>query len=524
MIQSVLESEMSARNIALLSLLGCGSTGGTKIQDGGAASTSRELVLEQAPGGAMFADPSLFPVLRLHIGVDGGPVSVEASIGNALFAAAEQPGGDWVAELYVGGMQGEHLVEVSADWPDGTSASAAADLLLGSEGMQITDFGLDGLAATPRIHTDGDALWVTWVDGSGDRRHLWAMEIDGAGRPLGEKTRLTPEGSDVVSGRVVLGGGVFGILYQSSGSSLRNWLCLVSTDGSQVLGPVQLDADGWSTTADGDISYDGQAFYAAFRSYTAETSSVFWLRAEPSTGSVLGPIAATSSGDGEPVGNFVLPSFLRLETIGGISMLTYTRELWDSPLGMHIPQVYATVLDAEGGLLQEGVLPVPFSMPFSFEAHVHQAHGDFVPLWTAVSLEDPELNPPHRIYGARAEPDGLTAPEDFSVELLVEAPMSRGEMVLVENLSGFGTLAWVDDRTRENLTDGGIDLRAASMDSSLGLGEEHLFGHARFLAMSSELNGVSAGQNAILTWADERRGGTVISPMTEVYLETVWPE
>ena len=507
--------------VLLFAQLGCGAFGETKIQDGDAPSSGTSVILPQAPGGAMFANPSLFPVLRIQITADGAE-SVQASIGSALYPAVQDAGGDWTAEVDVGGMEGEHLVEVSAVWPGGSRSVVEADLLLGTEGMQITDFGLDGLASTPRVHSDDGELWVTWVDPSGDRRHLWAMEIDGAGRALGERIRLTPEGSDVVYGRTALGGGVFGVLYQSAGSSLRNWFSLVAADGTEVLAPLPLDEDGWSTTADGDVSHDGEAFYAAYRNHTPEGSSVFWLRADPS-GGLHGPLAPVSSGDGDPVGDFVLPSFIRIEAIGGVSMLTYTRELWDPVLEMELPQAWATVLDPEGDVLQEGVLPVPLQWPFAFEAHVHQAHGAFVPLWTAVGLEDEELNPPHRIYGALVSADGQEAPEDYEGSLLVEAPMDRGEMVLVGTSGSYGVLAWVDDRTREDLSAGGLDLRAAPVDGELVPGEELLFGHARFLAMSSGLSGVSAGRNAILAWADERGGGTVISPMTEVYMETVWP-
>ena len=40
--------------------------------------------------------------------------------------------------------------------------------------------------------------------------------------------------------------------------------------------------------------------------------------------------------------------------------------------------------------------------------------------------------------------------------------------------------------------------------------------------MSSEVSGVPLGHNSLIVWLDQRKGGSVIAPKSEVYFETMW--
>lgn len=84
-------------------------------------------------------------------------------------------------------------------------------------------------------------------------------------------------------------------------------------------------------------------------------------------------------------------------------------------------------------------------------------------------------------------------------------------------------MAWTDARSyAASVTDGEVQLYASVLGRDLAAANEVLFAHTHFIEGTGDLRGAPAGSNAIITWIDERHGGTVLDPRPEVYLDTVW--
>ena len=90
-------------------------------------------------------------------------------------------------------------------------------------------------------------------------------------------------------------------------------------------------------------------------------------------------------------------------------------------------------------------------------------------------------------------------------------------MALIPHPKHLGVMAWSDERT-----DVGIYLHVGPVDPEEGVTQDVLIPEARFLAMNAHLNGVPLGTNSLIVWLDDRKGGTVGNPMSEVTLETLW--
>lgn len=105
---------------------------------------------------------------------------------------------------------------------------------------------------------------------------------------------------------------------------------------------------------------------------------------------------------------------------------------------------------------------------------------------------------------------------------IVSAPETRYEPMLV-GTSAAPILAWSDARSyAEDITQGEVELYASVLGPALVATEQIRFAHTRFIEGTADIRGVAAGENAILTWIDERHGGSVLDPKPEVFLETVW--
>lgn len=106
---------------------------------------------------------------------------------------------------------------------------------------------------------------------------------------------------------------------------------------------------------------------------------------------------------------------------------------------------------------------------------------------------------------------------------MVDPPNDRGEPFFVTTPGSFGVLAWLDHRSYSvSLQTGKIELYVAPVNYDLTTAAPTVIKHARFIAGTSELNGVEAGSNVILGWLDERNGKGILDPRAEVWLDTAW--
>lgn len=98
-----------------------------------------------------------------------------------------------------------------------------------------------------------------------------------------------------------------------------------------------------------------------------------------------------------------------------------------------------------------------------------------------------------------------------------------GASLIAFSRDEWSVMAWTDARSyAASVTDGEVQLFASVLGPDLAAANEVLFAHTHFIEGTGDLRGAPAGSNAIITWIDERHGGTVLDPRPEVYLETVW--
>jgi hypothetical protein len=491
-------------------------------EDSDTAAPSTSITLPQSVQGALWANPELYPVLPIHVAVKGSASTVSIQLGDqSIQATDDDEDGDFLAQVPIADLaEGVHTLTAS----DG-SATATAELHVGSEGVQFTHFDEVGRAATPRLHRHNDGLWLTWEDRRTEPRRTWLQQIDGAGRGLGEPIGLTPAGKDVVYGRTVPGNNTLAVLYQTKNPGYQNWLTVVDWTGDEVVPPMALDPVGAQGSWGGDLSFDGEGFVVVWRTYSADMDKgeIHWLRLDETTLETTGPVVVTQSGQEDPHGDFLPFAFVGAEALGDHTLITFVRDHYNSLLDMSVGRCQAAVVHRDGSVGNETLLPTPLAMPFGFQAFVHRVHGELVALWTAVSLYDEELNPPHRIIGGRINTKIITVPGSAQAHVILQGPTERGEMVLIEHPTHFGTMAWTDQRSKvADPIDGRIQLFVAAVDENLVADPHTLIPHARFIQDTSQVNGQALGTNTFLLWLDERHGGTLGNSHPEVYFETIW--
>lgn len=488
----------------------------------------------QAVHGAFWANPLMYDHIPIHIRSAGETVVLE--VGDTEYSATA---GDspylFVAEVDISALAlGAHPLTVRVDDERITDAPT---LHIGQSGMQFTNWDTVGSAATPRLHQVDGRLFLTWRDQRGGTGRAWFQEIDGAGVGLGEPVGISPADQSVRLGRAVVTPSHVCLLYQEQveGNSVvhRNWFSVTDHLGNDVIAPIPLDAVGEHGLHGGDIAYDKEGCVAVWHKRTGSPDlqmQIEWVRVHLGTLDVAGPVTVTTSGDDDPIGSFLTYTFIHLAPIDDHYMITFTRDLYNSLLDLSVLTNYATIVDQEGTVLFESILPTPYTFPFAIETKVSQVHGQWIPLWTASDLsavaEDDcssgDCNADIEIFGTIM--GGVQDPSAVEPTIIISDDQNRSQMTLIEHPNHFATMVWIDERSREDsVVDGRFELYAAAVNDSLLAGEEYKVPHARFIIDSSELGGQSVGSNVMLVWIDERKGGSsIINPRPEIYLETLW--
>jgi hypothetical protein len=113
--------------------------------------------------------------------------------------------------------------------------------VLGTQGVQLTDFALAGGAASPRVFRRGAELWATWADRSAGPRQPWLRQLDGAGRFVGDAVALMPDTTQAYRGAVRARRArpaVDRLLFQRTGGPYTNFFTIVDFDGHELMPPV----------------------------------------------------------------------------------------------------------------------------------------------------------------------------------------------------------------------------------------------------------------------------------------------
>ncbi len=501
-----------------LSSAACGGSGGG--DDDVDVPGDLVVALPQAHGGALGASAAVYAEVPLRIEVSGEPDTVAVSFRNAEIAAVRD-GNDWVARLPLTGAQdGDYPVVARATDGGGTS-TAAATLVLRAAGMQVTEVGRDGKAGTPRLHVAGSQWFLTWTDLRDGGRKARIAEVDGAGRFVGEPRVLLTAAEDIIAARTALGGDAVGVLYQHPGGGpYKNVFAVVGRDGAPRVAPIDLDPVGMYGSFGGDVIFDGEAFVLIYRiNDGAGTSHIRWLRVT-AAGQVTGPVTVAAAGMENPHGGFDPITHIDVELAGNAVMVAFKRELYDASLELSIPRCEVVTVDSNGGV-GELTYAATGGLDWHHDCRLLRDNRGTLLMWGAQDLTDDSTEPPTALRAATFNGAALDAARGRGA-LVVTAPLHRSEPALVD-----GVMAWLDQRSYQNLTAGRIELYAAPLarpgeGAGLAAGPPTVIGHARFIEGTAELGGVAAGSNRVMVWIDERHGGSILNPRPEVYVDTLW--
>ncbi len=469
----------------------------------------------QAIGGAMWVNPEVFPIIPVHAIVDGEPSKVTISVDGVPFEATRDGEGPrWTAQVEVSLLDnGDHELIAEAH-----GVSTAAVLGAGREGIQWTSIAVDKNAATPRLHRMGDRLVLTWTDLSTGSRVAWLQELDGAGRRIGEKVALVGGAGqpDKLYARTAIGESTIGILYQEHGGPYKNFFTVVGRDGAPVIEPIVLDPSDRFGSYSGDVVVAGDGYDIVWRTNSgAGSSDVRWMHVSE-TGEASAPMIVAAPGNSDPHAGFDAITNVTIQHHAGTSLIAFSRYEYDTLLELELLKCQlATVVD---GVATSDVVGIGNDFTWDDDCRILNDGTGPVAVRSTKSLTSSEDNPPAELFATRVP---LTAGRGDGTKI-VTGPETRYEPTLI-GTTAQPILAWSDARSYAvDITSGEVELYASVLGGDL-VSTQHLgFRHTHFIEGTADIRGIAAGENAILTWIDERHGGSVVDPRPEVFLETIW--
>jgi hypothetical protein len=470
----------------------------------------------QAIGDAMWVNPDAFPLIPVHVVVEGAPTEVTISLdGVAVDAVRDGEASRWTAMVDVAALaDGTHELLAESH-----GVATTAVLAAGREGIQWTFINTDQNAATPRLHKINDQLFLTWTDISTGTRVAWIQQLDGAGRRIGDKRALVGgEGQeDKLYARTAAGTSTIGVLYQERGGPYKNFFAVVGRDGTPTIEPVVLDPSDRFGSNSGDVVFTGTGYDLVWRTNSgAGSSDIRWMHVDEATGAITGPLIAASPGAGDPHAGFDAITNVSIRHHEGTSLIAFSRYVFDAELELEL--LRCQLATVTGGVASTALVGIGQPWVWDNDCRILDDGTGPVAVRSVKSLTSSSDNPPDELFATRVPLDGARG----DGRLIVTGPETRVEPTMVGTTAA-PIMAWSDSRKYAiDITQGEVELYAAVLGSDLVATTHIGFSHSHFIEGSADIRGAAAGENAILTWIDERHGGSVLNPRPEVYLETIW--
>ncbi|MEZ4365523.1 MAG: hypothetical protein R2939_04440 [Kofleriaceae bacterium] len=509
---------MRAKTISMvLALAACG--GADDVPLGGVTAAR----LPQAQAGAMSVDVEAYAEIPLHVAVDGDATEVSVTVGADVIAAtAGAAAGDWIATVPVAALDdGTYPVVATAVGADGAPASASAELVVARGGVQRTVLATDGLATTPRLHRLDERVLLTWADASLGPRAAFLVELDGAGADVGAPVVLVGGvgHEDVIYARAAVGPDTVGVLYQERGTPYHTFFTIVGHDGAVALAPIALEPEGRTGSYGGDVAYADGVYHVAWRTQAGAASlDVRAMQVDVATLTAGPVVVVADTGAGDPHGGFDNISEIDVHPAGAATLVGFARYEYDATLDFELPRCQVATVDG-GAVAAVEEAAIGGGFYWHWECRVRDLAGAPIAVWAAANLNSPEDNPPSEFYATRL--DGGMRPERGNGTRILSAAMHRSEPA-VATTARAPLMIWTDERTYVNPATGRIELRAAPLGEDLVVGAEVVFPRPRFLSGGAALSAVGVGANALMVWLDQRHGGNVSAPSSELYVGTVW--
>jgi hypothetical protein len=474
-----------------------------------------EILLPQAAGGALRANPEMQPEvpLRIELRTEGRDCPTAVSVrldGEAVNSTAEAEVGRFTARLPIASLAaGAHPLQVSTKGPQEVLET---ELHIGSEGLRFGDWEETRSPGTPRLHRRGGELWLTWVDRFGGHRRPWMQRIDGAGRPLTDRILLVDSEEPIYAARVAFGPEGAAVLFHAN-NPRNTRLAVVDDEGTQLMAPLDLDPpDRWGTVG-ADIAYADGAFHLAWRVWNqGSAGEVYWARLDASTLSLTGPTQVAASGNDDPDGLFPSNSFVKIEPGQGWSAVSFVRRRQVVAFGGTMQKAQLAMVGDDGELRETRFLTSDSDLLWQKESHVHRIGEAVVPVWTSDDFN--EADPIQtQLQAVALDSSGAVVGDPLT---LVQDANKRGEPLLVAHPSLHALMAWSDQRNKAAPGGDHSDLYVAPLNAQLALGPELRVPHAVLFSDLAQLDGAEVGGNLVLSWRDDRNG------VLELFLESLW--
>ena len=293
-------------------------------------------------------------------------------------------------------------------------------------------------------------------------------------------------------------------------------------DAHTVLGPIDLDPEGWYGSFGGDITTDDDhGFVLTWRAYTQDAttgeseSEVRWMRITDDL-EITGPIVLGSTEDAGWSG-FTPHTFITIAATPERSVVGFLQDQYSTLLEQDVPRARYFSIAPNGEVLEESAVHAAWA-DWHHHARVGNIGDELVAYWATADLLEESLPNTINFFGSEA-----------AYELLIPAgtpwvtgPGERWEPWLLQHGDG-RAMAWLDLRsTVEHPLEGKIELMASTFTDGMSMSAPTTFRHAVFILGTSQLRATSVGPNVALTWLDERHGNGILDPRPEVWFDTLW--
>ena len=479
---------------------------------------------EETP--TLFYNPDAYDSLPFRVWVAGAK-TVTIQVGDVGPQNMIDPDWDgiWLGNVDVSEMTREGEVDVLVTaYADGEEpVTRKALLVAGTAGVQISPGDNMGYLGTPSFHVHDGIGWLVWTDrskapGTGVG---YMRDMNGAGLSGGDAVPIVDEEAEARHTRAAFAGDMVGLLYQVAGSPLANRFKVLDLSGGELLAPMDLDADGFTGAAGGDIAWDGAGWVLAWRSQSPEGSRIDWMRVDADGFNVVGPVNVVLSGAGtidDPLGSIANLPLVSVETADGGSLVSWVQDIYNPFIMDPIPRGRISYFSPAGVQTWGGPMDTPGAEFWVRECGLGRLEDGPFAAWIAQDLfADDE--PPFQIYAGAVDVTGAAALE---ATLLFEEAGERDELVLAgfQHEEFAGAIAWLDNAPQLADPQAGVEIRGAGITTGYTTGPHVHFNHPVVTAGNAALRGARVGTNVILTWIDHRDAGG--ESQTATYMETLW--
>jgi hypothetical protein len=524
---------------------GAGGEGSTSSAGGGAKGATT-LTLPQFVHGAAELDQIAFPSAPIVVAFTGdAPDSLDVEIDGMTFPAARD-GDRFVATIDTTSFPGAFTLTARATKGGAEVATVSGELGFTQGSVQFTKFASAGPAygATLAYDAPNDALALSWVDAVGGPHGMWLAELNGGFERIGglADVALGDPADEPLDGHTAFGDDI-GVVYRSQKPNDGHWLVklrVVKRDGTVVVPTIDLTGgEAAFTPTQAGVDPGGYSGAWLHISPAADPNDpppveVRFSRWDTAQQRLVGPVTLDmdqpdASADGQGPQILEPLAELGIACNASVCVVTYVRDVYIPFVDINAPKVFVAVVDLASGALAGPPTPVEASdwdMQQFGQQVIALADGSFELVYETVDTAA-AVNPKSPCD------DSLQRDLLFAVHLdasgaMTAAPApifdhegSREYPRIAQHPAGFAML-WEDQRS-ECAPVGYIRMASSvAAPDAANLLDPYLEWPDSVGLPPEDPTLAVISTNFAVAWSDDRDGGGVLDPKTELFLDTYW--